>query len=193
MPMSFASLCAALTVPCLMVTYYIGRPWRWFSLHPLLMTLAFVAAAGSGILVKRRGGRANTLAHGYAMVTAFAMALGGWYVIYQQKIMLGKPHNTSWHSWQGVSACIGYGVGAAVGLSALHPDHGLWRTSQRIRLAHKMTSRVATAAALLAMGSGYAKLADGYSPAVVAPSLVALAVGLSLFEHPFKAVGHLPV
>ena len=85
-----------LAVPCVGLTYYIGRPWRWFSWHPLLMTLAFIAAAGSGILVKRKGGRVNTILHGSAMVFAFVLAMLGWYVIREQKKMLGKPHNTSW-------------------------------------------------------------------------------------------------
>ena len=101
------------------------------------MTLAFVAAAGSGILTKRKGGRVNTIVHGYTMLGAFVMALGGWYVIYQQKVMLGKHHNTSWHSWQGLLAIGGYLLGGTLGLCALHPDFGQWRTSKRVRLVHK--------------------------------------------------------
>ena len=176
--------CAALAAPCVLLAWWVGRPWRWFSWHPLLMSLAFVPAAGSGILRKRLGGRANTLAHGYTMVVALALALCGWYVIYTHKITLGKPHYTSWHAWQGLLALAGYGAGAAGGLSGLHPDMGRCTASRPLRLVHKLSSRTATVAALVALGSGYAKLADPYTPPVVAVALLALAVALSLFERP---------
>ena len=169
-------------LPCLAVTLYIGRPLRWFTLHPLLMTLAFVAAAGSGIQMKRKGGRANTVAHGYLMLLAFVLALGGWYVIYQQKNMLGKSHNTSWHSYQGLLTMGGYAVGAVGGLAALHPDFGLYKTNKNLRLAHKTLSRTATLAALAALGSGYSKLGDAVTTAIVALALAALAISLSLVE-----------
>ena len=71
------------TLPCAALAAYIGSPWRWFSWHPLLMMLAFVAAAGSGILTKHKGGRENTIMHGYCMIFALLLSLGGWYVIYQ--------------------------------------------------------------------------------------------------------------
>ena len=109
----------ALSAPVIGLSYYIGRPWRWFSWHPLLMGLAFVAAASSGILIKRKGGRVNTIIHGATMTTAFVLALCGWYVIREQKKMLGKPHHTTWHSWQGLVAIAGYWLGAAGGLAQL--------------------------------------------------------------------------
>mmetsp|Transcript_26597 Transcript_26597/g.88641 ORF Transcript_26597/g.88641 Transcript_26597/m.88641 type:complete len:218 (+) Transcript_26597:86-739(+) len=179
-------LACLLAVPCAALSHYIGRPWRWFSLHPLLMSLAFVAAAGSGITVKRMGGRTNTLMHGYAMLSAFALALAGWYVIYQQKVMLGKPHNTSWHSLQGLLAIGGYALGAAAGLFALHPDFGQYRSSKGVRLAHKLASRAASLAALVAIGTGYFKLADAYSTPLLAAALVAFAVSCAFFEAPTK-------
>ena len=178
------TLSLILAAPCFVFAFYIGRPWRWFSWHPLLMSLAFVAAAGSGIMVKRRGGRVNTITHGYFMIGAFVLAMGGWYVIYEQKKMLGKPHNTSWHSWQGVVACIGYGLGGAVGLAALHPDFGAWRTSKRIRLLHKLASRASTAAALAAIATGYSKLGDTFTAVLVLVMLMGLAKAISLFENP---------
>jgi len=156
------------------------------------MSLAFVVAAGSGIVVKRRGGRANTILHGNTMIASFALAMGGWYIIYEQKNMLGKPHNTTWHSWQGLLACAGYGVGAAVGLAALHPDWGRCRTSKRIRLLHKGFSRASTAAALAAIGTGYSKLADRASSVFVVAALLALALVLGLVERPTRAGSEAP-
>ena len=187
--MAYLRTLLALSAPVIGLSYYIGRPWRWFSWHPLLMGLAFVAAASSGILIKRKGGRVNTIIHGATMTTAFVLALCGWYVIREQKKMLGKPHHTTWHSWQGLVAIAGYWLGAAGGLAALHPDFGLLKTNAGFRLFHKMAARVSTVSALLAVASGYSKLADSVTTALVAIALLALAVGLSLFEPPKATKG----
>ena len=47
-------------------------------------------------LVKKKGGYTNTKTHGNLMSAAVLLALGGWYVIYSRKEMLGKPHVQSW-------------------------------------------------------------------------------------------------
>lgn len=80
---TLGGLALGFALPCAGLAAYIGSPWRWFSWHPLLMMLAFVAAAGSGILTKQKGGRENTIMHGYCMIFALLLSLGGWYVIYQ--------------------------------------------------------------------------------------------------------------
>ena len=46
------------------------------------------------------------------------------YVIYTNKIVLGKPHYTSWHSWTGL---LGLGLFASMaigGVAGLDPDWG---------------------------------------------------------------------
>jgi hypothetical protein len=118
------------------------------------------------------------------MLVAMSLALGGWYVIYEQKKFLGKPHNTSWHSWQGLLAIGGYAVGGAVGLSALHPDFGRCNKNPRVRLAHKLFSRASTVAALAATATGVAKSADTLPSVLVLVALLALASVLALFERP---------
>jgi len=40
-----------------------GAGWRFFSYHPLLMTLGFVLCMGNGALVKKMGGYTNTKIH----------------------------------------------------------------------------------------------------------------------------------
>ena len=60
-----------------------------------MMLLGFVAAGGSGILAKRKGGRYNTLVHAYMMGMSFVLSLLGWYVIHEQKNMLGTPSSSS--------------------------------------------------------------------------------------------------
>lgn len=139
------------------------------------MSLGFVAAAATGILTKQKGGRENTIVHGFSMILAFLLSLAGWYVIYEQKIMLGKPHNTSWHAWIGLLAIGGYALGAIGGLAGLHPDFGVVRRVQSFRLAHKLSARAATAAAFTAIGTGWYKLGGPASTSMVAISLIAVA------------------
>ena len=165
---------------CGLLAYYIGTPWRWFSWHPLMMMLAFIAAAGSGILTKHKGGRENTITHGGCMIIALVLSLGGWYVIYQQKIMLGKPHNTSWHALLGLVAIGGYALGALSGATALHPDWGVAKTVQPVRLAHKFVARASSLSAFAAIGTGWYKLGGAATTAALLAALALLAWRLRL-------------
>ena len=68
----------------------------------------------------------------------------GRYVIYSNKAIIGKPHNTSWHAWLGLS-CLGmYAIMGGMGALALDPDLGQLKTNKTIRLFHKLCGRVAT-------------------------------------------------
>ena len=173
-------LAVGLALPCVLLAYYIGTPWRWFSWHPLMMMLAFIAAAGSGILTKHKGGRENTITHGGCMIIALVLSLGGWYVIYQQKIMLGKPHNTSWHALLGLVAIGGYALGALSGATALHPDWGVAKTVQPVRLAHKFVARASSLSAFAAIGTGWYKLGGAATTAALLAALALLAWRLRL-------------
>lgn len=155
--------------------WFIGRPLRWFSLHPALMLLAFLAAASAGIAAKRKGGRQNTLDHAWLMCGAALLSLGGWYVIYEQKEMHGKPHNTSWHAWTGLGVIGFYAAGALGGLTALHPDTGIAKTEPRFRWAHKLMGRFATALAFATLVSGWYKLGGAASTACLTALLLTLA------------------
>ena len=88
-------LAVGFSLPCAALAAYIGSPWRWFSWHPLLMMLAFIAAAGSGVLTKQKGGRENTITHGYCMLFALLLSLGGWYVIYQYVCRSARIHSST--------------------------------------------------------------------------------------------------
>ncbi len=152
-----------------------GWPPRWFSFHPLLMFLAFVCAAWCGIAAKQKGGRTNTLNHAWLLCTATLLSLAGWYVIYEQKNMNRKLHNTSWHAWLGLATIGMYVLGACGGLSALHPDFGVARKSKLVRTTHRRSSRFATAVAFVACVSGYMKMVSGLEATVVGALLAALA------------------
>ena len=184
--MSNAAVAGMLSSVALVLAVYVSRPWRWFSLHPLLMLFGFVGAGLSGIAAKRKGGRINTLIHGYSMLAAFTLSLGGWYVIREQKVMLGKPHNTTLHAYIGLLALAGYGLGAIGGLIALHPDFGVARTNTRFRLVHKLSSRAATGVALAAIATGWYKLTGIVTTSLLGGLLLLLAL---LLLSPIKGYG----
>eukprot|EP00965_Chrysotila_dentata_P083630 2759252-Pleurochrysis_carterae.AAC.5 len=120
-----------LVIAVLSFGLYVGMPLRWFSLHPICMLLAFGALAAGGIRFKREGGRQNTISHAWLMASSTAIALAGWYVIYEQKRMLEKPHNTSWHAWTGLVVIFGFATGTVGSWIALHPDTGLRKGNKR--------------------------------------------------------------
>eukprot|EP00658_Telonema_sp_P-2_P079535 TRINITY_DN770_c0_g1_i1.p1 TRINITY_DN770_c0_g1~~TRINITY_DN770_c0_g1_i1.p1 ORF type:complete len:143 (+),score=31.60 TRINITY_DN770_c0_g1_i1:229-657(+) len=117
------------------IAAYLASPpnWPWFAWHPAAMLVGFFPLAGSAILFKKQGGYTNTKLHGVLMAAAVAASLFGWYVIWSNKEMSGKLHNTSWHAWGGL-LCLGiYGTLALVGVVALHPDFGILTQHKAIR------------------------------------------------------------
>jgi cytochrome b-561 len=124
-----------------------GGKWSWFSYHPLFMLIGFVACAGNAVLLKKVGGYENTKNHGLLMGLALVCALFGWYVIYSNKEMFGKPHLKTLHGKLGAIVLFGYTTVACGGWFALNPDSGVLRTNQTFRFIHKWTGRFLTSAA----------------------------------------------
>ena len=108
------------------------------------------------------------------MVIAASLAIGGWYSIWRQKELLGKPHNTSWHSLTGLAVLCYFIVGCVCTLLLLHPDFGCATKSVGVRRVHRVTAALASTLAFATVVSGWAKLA---SPASTA-ALIALLAGL---------------
>lgn len=150
------ALCATFTAIGLAV--YCGLPWRWFSYHPLLMMVAWLSIAFTSIAVKRKGGRVNTIVHGYTMALGAVLTLMGYYVIYEQKIMLGKPHLTTYHSWGGLFVIVASAAGTIGSLAAFHPDFGAFRKNSSARQLHKIFFRIVTLAALVTILNGWYKV-----------------------------------
>jgi len=71
------------------------------------------------VFTEKKGGYENTKAHGSIMSLAMVLALFGWYVIYSNKEANDKPHLTSWHSWFGLAAIVGWVCFAIAGAVAL--------------------------------------------------------------------------
>jgi hypothetical protein len=94
--------------------------------------------------------------------------------------MLGKPHNTSWHAFLGLVAIGGYALGALSGATALHPDFGVAKQVQPVRLAHKVVARASTLAAFAAIGTGWYKLGGAATTAALGAALAVLAWRLRL-------------
>ena len=168
-------LCATLGASAALGVYA-ALPLRLpFSAHPILMMLAFATVSSAAIAAKQqRAGRRNTLTHAYAMVIAASLAIGGWYSIWRQKELLGKPHNTSWHSLTGLAVLCYFIVGCVCTLLLLHPDFGCATKSVGVRRVHRVTAALASTLAFATVVTGWAKLA---SPASTA-ALIALFAGL---------------
>lgn len=137
--------------------------WRFFSYHPLLMTVGFVGMMGNAVLVKKLGGYKNTKLHGYLTAAGLLMVLCGGYVIYRNKENMGKAHLTSLHSKMGFGAIIGaIGIGIA-GATFLHPDFGMAKTNSSIRLGHKWGGRIILVLAWYVCFTGLSQLTRNYN------------------------------
>lgn len=138
---------------------YAGAPsgsWKWFSYHPSAMMVSFVSLSASAAIVKKRGGYEHTKLHGNLMGLAMVLAAFGWYVIYSNKQLLGKPHLTSWHAAIGLVALVAYAALFVVGLLGLHPDIGFKKTDRFLRWTHKWGGR-------LAVGVGWISAVVGFN------------------------------
>lgn len=111
--------------------------WVWFSWHPTSMIFAFIFLAGFSILTKKAGGYVNTKIHGITMAVATILGCFGWYVIYTNKELLGKPHLVTLHAKIGVVVLVAYLLIACFSFPSLNPDWGVLKTNKIIRLYHK--------------------------------------------------------
>jgi hypothetical protein len=136
--------------------YIATKPGKyiWFSWHPVAMLIAFVALAANAALIKKIGGYDNTKTHGSMMFAATALGCFGWYVIYSNKEMYGKPHGVTPHSKIGFLAMILYISFGLAGMIFLNPDFGIQKTNKTIRFFHKWGGRAATAVAWFACVTG---------------------------------------
>lgn len=138
--------------------YYVGTAkgnWGWFSYHPAAMLLAFVGLAGNAIVMKKVGGLVKTRWHGYIMSAAALVAAFGWYVIYSNKDMFGKPHATTWHAWLGIFVMINYFIVAPFIYYTLSPDIGIMKGNKTLRWVHKWSSRATTGLAWVVCVMGW--------------------------------------
>lgn len=149
-PLIAYSLMAALTV----MTFkgksdMLYKENSFFVQHPAAMLVAFVAMAGNAALVKKVGGRDNTITHGTIMMAATLLAAYGFYVIYTNKVLKWGPgvtHFASLHGKVGLAVMVGYIGLAVVGAVALHPVYGIYTRQQTwVRFAHKWGGRAVTA------------------------------------------------
>jgi hypothetical protein len=130
----------------------------WFSWHPAMMILGFVALAANAALIKKIGGYENTKNHGYLMSAACVMAGFGFYVIYSNKEMSNKKHFMTTHGKLGLAVLVGYFMIGLFGAVALHPDWGMLKKNNMYRSAHKWGGRALTAASWFSCVLGFMTL-----------------------------------
>mmetsp|Transcript_15108 Transcript_15108/g.19749 ORF Transcript_15108/g.19749 Transcript_15108/m.19749 type:complete len:191 (+) Transcript_15108:105-677(+) len=152
-----------------------GVEWRWFSFHPLLMTMGFVGMMANGIMVKKLGGYVNTKIHAKLSLAGMFMALGGLYVIYTNKEWYGRRHFTSAHSKAGLLCLIGCVLVGTAGTVFLHPDWGISKTNKNIRLCHKWLARAVVLLGWITCFAGLQQICyDNYFMAFYGLPLLAL-------------------
>jgi hypothetical protein len=150
------------TVFGLYIAFMRGK-FIWFSWHPLAMIVGFVTLSTNAALIKKIGGRDNTITHGYLNLAAAALAAFGWYVIHSNKNMQGKQHWTTLHGKMGFALMVTYIAAGLGGLAALHPDFGFLRKNNSFRLVHKWAGRVLAATSWIICVQGLLKVApDNY-------------------------------
>ena len=123
----------AVVVGFIVATQPAGEGFRYFSWHPLLMTVGFVGMMGSSAITKKLGGYKNTKIHALLASSGLVLALGGLYVIYHNKEIHGKDHITSTHAIFGLVTISGCTMVALAGGIFLHPDFGIDKTNKMIR------------------------------------------------------------
>jgi len=113
-----------------------------------------VGLMGTAALTKKKGGYTNTKLHGIMAWIGMMLSGGGLYVIYQNKVEMGKDHFTTLHSWAGLAVLIGCTLAGLAGGIFLHPDFGIDKQNKTIRKVHKLLSRGLLIVAWLATLSG---------------------------------------
>jgi len=122
--------------------------------HPFFMGTGWLLFVGSAVPIKKRGGRTNTLIHASLMFGGILCVCGGFYAIYQNKIIVKHPHFTSLHSKFGITTIIMLFAPFSVGV-LLSPDCGPFRNVQWLRLGHKFGGRIVCTMALTTIFLGF--------------------------------------
>lgn len=113
-----------------------------------------VGLMGTATLTKKRMGYTNTKLHGMIAWAGLLSSYAGFYVIYQNKISMGKDHYTTLHGKAGLAALVGSTMLGMAGGVFLHPDFGVDKQNGLIRTGHKLASRGMLAVAWMATLSG---------------------------------------
>jgi Eukaryotic cytochrome b561 len=174
------------TIVAILITFSLGmgyfsgiqpvNEWRYFSWHPLLMTCGMVGMSGLAAVTKKLGGYTNTKLHALMSFTATILSLSGIYVIYRNKELSSRLHLQSNHAILGAAvmvSCMGLGMAGSI---FLHPDFGLQKTNQTIRMAHKWGARITLLLAWTTAFMGLYQMVEneGWKLAAYAFPLVAL-------------------
>mmetsp|Transcript_12146 Transcript_12146/g.15851 ORF Transcript_12146/g.15851 Transcript_12146/m.15851 type:complete len:196 (-) Transcript_12146:1713-2300(-) len=159
--------------------------WSWFSWHPFLMMVSFIGFFGSASMIKKNGGYTNTKVHGMLGSLGTILALAGGYVIYTNKIILGKSHFTTPHGKAGLLCLVGSLMVALAGGVFIHPDFGVDKTNKTIRSAHSIASRFVIGLGWMACFSGL-KTISGEDKKVVFGYLIPILALIPLVLVPTK-------
>ena len=125
----------------------------WFGYHPMFMLLGYVGFMSNGIFFEKFGRSHWT--HMIMQVICAICVNFAWYVIWTNKEMAKKHHNTTWHSWIGVGCLLMNNmqcIGSAVNLWPSKPKKE--RKPMDVTL-HKWGGRILFIAICVALHLGF--------------------------------------
>ena len=150
-----APIQAIIFVITLVLCYSFYSP-AWFSYHPIFMILGYLGFMSNAIFFERWG--ANHWTHMNLQLISVACSDFAYYVIYTNKNMANKNHNTSWHSWIGLFCIILQNIQSFGSMYTLWPNKSRKNIKPMDITLHKWGGRFMFISVLITMHLGFYKM-----------------------------------
>ena len=128
----------------------------WFSYHPMFMILGYLGFMSNAIFFERWG--VDHWTHMILQLICVTCTDFAWYVIYTNKNMAKKNHNTSWHSWIGVACLVLNNIQCISSMYSLWPNKSRKDIKPIDITLHKWGGRIMFIAILVTMHMGFYKM-----------------------------------
>jgi hypothetical protein len=136
--------------------------WTWFSWHPFVMSISFIALASVSVLRKKMGGYENIEWHGSLLLLTIVTGMFGWNVAYSEKEKLHQEHHISLHSQLGIVALLFYVGFLIIG----DPNTGLMKDSKLFRKVHRYGGKLGIALGWLTCILGFRQMLQDQRPII---------------------------
>lgn len=154
-----ATLVAPIQIIIFAVTLFLCYSFyspAWFSYHPVFMMLGYLGFMSNAIFFERWG--ANHWTHMNLQLISLACIDFAYYVIYTNKNMAKKNHNTTWHSWIGLGCIILNNIQALGSMYSLWPGKSKKQIKPFDITMHKWGGRIMFISILITMHLGFYKM-----------------------------------
>ena len=117
-----------ISIACTLFITFLCVEWTLFSLHPVLMTFSFSFLIVEGLLTARNISvkpmnerKKLTNDHVYLQFGTLVFAVIGFVAAFWNKVIKGKRHFKSWHSWIGLLMMVGLLLEIVLGMYLYYP------------------------------------------------------------------------